>query len=81
MENFDDMENKSYNKGKEYRYTTSDHLKYFFRLAIFGFKLTFIMLQEIFQNLINPPKSKDIRGQLALVTGEAILQLLSTTHT
>lgn len=70
MENFDDFEKKSYQSGGRDKYNFMDHLKYHLRMTIITFKILFLSIQERFQNLINPSKMKDIRGQLALVTGK-----------
>jgi hypothetical protein len=70
MENFDDFEKKSYQGGVEKSYGFMDYLKYFSRMFLFFLQIAFVMAQEIFQNIFNETKVKNIHGQLALVTGE-----------
>ena len=73
MENFDDFEKKSYKEGVEIKYGFYDYFKYHFRMFLFTVQIVFVMAQEIFQNIFNGMKVKNLNGQLALVTGECCL--------
>lgn len=70
MENFEDFEKKSYQEAKANDYSFTYLLIYFSKMALFMFKLFFLVAQELFQNIINSSQKKNIHGQLALVTGE-----------
>lgn len=72
MENFDDFENKSYERARQVKYKITDHLHFILNFIVITVRVTAVLVQEIFINLFKlfkPDKPKDISGQLALVTG------------
>jgi hypothetical protein len=72
MENFDDFENKSYERARKIEYNFSDHLRFIWNLVVVVFNVTCVVISEGFLNfvrLFKPQKLKDISGQIALVTG------------
>lgn len=72
MENFDDFENKSYEKARKIKYKASDNLYFIWNLIVVVVQVTGVVLAEGFVNFINLfkfKKPKDISGQIALVTG------------
>ena len=71
MENFDDFENKSYEKASVVKYTASEYFKFFVRHIVLVFKVSSITIVAIFENFCTARKPKSITGQLALVTGSA----------
>lgn len=74
MENFDDFENKSYEKARVINYSVGDYIKFIFNFMMLIVKMTAVLIPEIAENIIklfSPSKPKNISGQLSLVTGGA----------
>lgn len=72
MENFDDFENKSYEKAREINYKFRDHVKFTWNFIGIFFSVFFLLISETFMNFLSLfrfQKPKDISGQVALVTG------------
>lgn len=71
MENFDDIENKSYERANHRVYTVSDHFGFLLSFFYMFARTVFALVSETFENLVNifSNNPKDILGQLALVTG------------
>lgn len=71
MENFDDFENKSYEKASVVKYTAAEYFKFIVRGIVIVFQVLSLAVVAIFENLFRSKKPKNISGQLALVTGSA----------
>ena len=71
MENFDDFENKSYEKASVVEYSMADNLKFLANLIVTIVKVSSVVVVGFFENLFISKKPKSISGQLALVTGSA----------
>lgn len=72
MENFDDFENKSYQAAPQPQYTASQQITFAVTMIKAWAQVTLLLIVEIFTGifkLFTPKKPKDIKGQLALVTG------------
>jgi hypothetical protein len=72
MNNFDDYENKSYQKADDLKIPTSERLAIIFNLIVTIIKVLAVTISETVKSFIKlflPPQLKDISGQLALITG------------
>lgn len=76
MENFDDFENKSYEKARIVKYQIHDFIKFIVIGLMILIKIAVILILDLlkcFIELFISPKPKNISGQLALVTGSSFI--------
>jgi hypothetical protein len=74
MKNFGDIGNKSYRKSPKVEYSISDQLSFVWKLAVWLFNVSVILVHESIENffaLIKGRTPTNISGHLALVTGGA----------
>jgi hypothetical protein len=80
MENFEDFENKAYEKAERVKYSVADYLRFIFNNLVVALQVMFVLLIEVFitiQKLIIPDKPKSIAGQIALVTGLSLIKSIA----
>lgn len=72
MNDFEKLENSSYEKGRKLDYKFNDYVNFIVKGSIVFVQVVFVFLQEVFVNFIklfSSREPKNIAGQIALVTG------------